>query len=167
MKIFRSRPRFFMRHPPPASTFCRSRQCLFNDSACRRPGQSLLLRESVEENHLLNALHTIEDGEESMDYLYERGKFAGVAARPNLILLDLNMPRKSGMEALRETKSDASLRTIPVVVLMTSKADEDILKTYGLGVNSLIVKPVTFDSLVSPVKEVGEYWFQIVELPSA
>ncbi|HEX8638132.1 MAG TPA: response regulator [Pyrinomonadaceae bacterium] len=130
------------------------------------PDDRLLVREAFEENHLLNPLHTVEDGEELMDYLHKRGKFAATAVRPNLILLDLNMPRKSGMEALREIKSDASLRTIPVIVLTTSKAEEDILKTYGLGVNSFIVKPVTFDSLVDLVKELGKYWFQIVELPN-
>ena len=127
----------------------------------------LLVREAFEENHLLNPLHTVEDGEELMDYLYGRGKFAGIAARPNLILLDLNMPRKSGIEALREIKSDPSLRTIPIVVLTTSRAEEDILKSYELGVNSFIVKPVTFDSLVELVKELGKYWFQIVELPNS
>ena len=129
------------------------------------PDDRLLVREAFEENHLLNPLHTVADGEELMDYLYGRGKFAGVAVRPNLILLDLNMPRKSGIEALREIKADSSLRTIPVIVLTTSKAEEDILKTYELGVNSFIVKPVTFDSLVDLVKELGKYWFQIVELP--
>ena len=131
------------------------------------PDDRLLVREAFEENHLLNPLHTVEDGEELMDYLYRRGKFASVAVRPNLILLDLNMPRKSGMEALREIKADASLRTIPVIVLTTSKAEEDILETYDLGVNSFIVKPVTFDSLVDLVKQLGKYWFQIVELPNA
>lgn len=131
------------------------------------PDDRLLVREAFEENHLLNPLFAVEDGEELMDYLYRRGKFAGVAARPNLILLDLNMPRKSGVEALREIKADPSLRTIPVVVLTTSKAEEDILKTYELGVNSFIVKPVTFDSLVDLVKELGKYWFQIVELPNS
>lgn len=131
------------------------------------PDDRLLVREAFEENHLLNPLHTVGDGEELMDYLYRRGKFAATAVRPNLILLDLNMPRKSGMEALREIKSDASLRTIPVIVLTTSKAEEDILKTYDLGVNSFIVKPVTFDSLVDLVKQLGTYWFQIVELPNS
>ena len=98
--------------------------------------------------------------------MFKRGKYAETAVRPSLILLDLNMPRKSGIEALKEIKSDASLRTIPVIVLTTSKAEEDILRTYDLGVNSFIVKPVTFDSLVELVKELGKYWFQLVELPA-
>jgi CheY-like chemotaxis protein len=131
------------------------------------PDDRLLVKEAFEENHLLNPLHTVEDGEELMDYLYKRGQFAGYATRPSLILLDLNMPRKSGIEALQEIKSDASLRTIPVIVLTTSKAEEDILRTYDLGVNSFIVKPVTFDSLVDLVKELGKYWFQLVELPNS
>ncbi len=131
------------------------------------PDDRLLVREAFEENHLLNPLETVEDGEELMDYLFKRGKFTETAVRPSLILLDLNMPRKSGIEALQEIKSDASLRTIPVIVLTTSKAEEDILRTYDLGVNSFIVKPVTFESLVDLVKELGRYWFQLVELPAS
>lgn len=127
----------------------------------------LLVREAFEENHLLNALDMVEDGEELMDYLRRRGKFAGQAARPGMILLDLNMPRKSGLEALREIKADADLRTIPVIILTTSKAEEDVIRSYELGVNSFIVKPVTFESLVELVKTLGRYWFQMVELPTA
>ncbi|HVE56092.1 MAG TPA: response regulator [Pyrinomonadaceae bacterium] len=126
----------------------------------------LLVREAFEENHLLNIMDTVEDGEELMDYLYRRGKYSE-AARPSMILLDLNMPRKSGLEALREIREDADLRSIPVVVLTTSKAEEDIIRSYELGVNSFIVKPVTFESLVELVKTLGRYWFQIVELPTA
>ena len=126
----------------------------------------LLVHEAFEENHLINVLETVEDGEELLDYLYQRGKFTE-AARPNLILLDLNMPRKSGLEALREIKLDADLRRIPVIVLTTSKAEEDILRSYDLGVNSFIVKPVTFDSLVTLIKALDSYWFQIVQLPTA
>jgi len=127
----------------------------------------LLVQEAFEENHLLNVVDTVEDGEELMDYLYRRGKFTDKAVRPSMILLDLNMPRKSGLEALREIREDADLRSIPVVVLTTSKADEDIIRSYELGVNSFIVKPVTFESLVELVKTLGRYWFQIVELPAA
>ncbi|MEP6901150.1 MAG: response regulator [Actinomycetota bacterium] len=126
----------------------------------------LLVQEAFEENHLLNILETVEDGEELMDYLNRRGKFSETAIRPNMILLDLNMPRKSGLEALREIKANADLCTIPVVVLTTSKAEEDIIRSYQLGVNSFIVKPVTFESLVDLVKTLGRYWLQIVELPS-
>ena len=127
----------------------------------------LLVREAFEENHLLNIMDTVEDGEELMDYLYRRGKFTENAVRPSMILLDLNMPRKSGLEALREIRADADLKSIPVVVLTTSKAEEDIIRSYELGVNSFIVKPVTFESLVELVKTLGRYWFQIVELPAA
>ncbi len=130
------------------------------------PDDRLLVHEAFEENHLLNVLETVEDGEELMDYLHQRGKYSDMGVRPNMILLDLNMPRKSGLEALREIKADALLCSIPVVVLTTSKADEDIIRSYKLGVNSFIVKPVTFESLVELVKNLGTYWFQIVELPN-
>lgn len=130
------------------------------------PDDRLLVREAFEESHLLNVLETVEDGEELMNYLHQKGKYAGKPL-PNLILLDLNMPRKNGMEALEEIKADTHLRRIPVVILTTSKAEEDIIRTYDLGVNSFIVKPVTFESLVELVKELGRYWFQIVELPES
>lgn len=128
------------------------------------PDDRLLVKEAFEENHLLNVLETVDDGEQLMDYLHKRGEYKTKSA-PNLILLDLNMPKKNGTEALKEIKADPKLRRIPIVVLTTSKAEEDIFKTYDLGVNSFIVKPVTFDSLVELVKELGRYWFQIVELP--
>lgn len=129
------------------------------------PDDRLLVREAFEENHLLNVVHTVEDGEELLEYLHKKGKFTKCAVRPNMILLDLNMPRKSGLEALQEIKADPDLRSIPVVVLTTSKAEEDIIRSYDLGVNSFVVKPVTFESLVELVKTLGNYWFQIVELP--
>jgi CheY-like chemotaxis protein len=102
-----------------------------------------------------------------MDYLHRRGKFAppNEAPRPGLILLDLNMPRKDGREALKEIKAEPELRSIPVVVLTTSKAEEDIYRTYDLGVNSFITKPVNFESLVALMRTLGKYWFEIVELP--
>jgi CheY-like chemotaxis protein len=102
-----------------------------------------------------------------MDYLYQRGKYAdlNLAPRPGLILLDLNMPKKDGREALREIKADPQLKHIPVVVLTTSKAEEDIYRSYELGANSYITKPVTFASLVEVMKTLGKYWFEIVELP--
>jgi CheY-like chemotaxis protein len=124
----------------------------------------LLVQEAFEESHLLNMLETVNDGEELLDYLHRRNGFE-TATRPNLILLDLNMPRKSGLEALKEIKAHDDLRQIPVVVLTTSKAEEDIFRAYDFGVNSFIVKPVTFESLVDLVKALGSYWFQIVELP--
>ena len=131
------------------------------------PDDRILAQEAFEESRLMNRLEMVEDGEELMDYLYSRGKYAGEAAkpRPSLILLDLNMPRKDGREALKEIKSCPELRRIPVVVLTTSKAEEDILRTYELGVNSFIVKPVTFDGMVDVLNTLGKYWFEIIELP--
>lgn len=130
------------------------------------PDDRLLLKEAFEENRLMNNLETVEDGEELMDFLHRRGKYENSEITPGLVLLDLNMPRKSGIEALREIKSDEKLRRLPVVILTTSKAEEDIIRSYDLGVNSFIVKPVTFDSLVELVKDLDKYWFQIVELPT-
>ncbi|MGA1130953.1 MAG: response regulator [Prochlorotrichaceae cyanobacterium] len=127
----------------------------------------LLTRDALEENRILNDLYCVEDGEELMDYLYQRGDYSdpNSAPRPTLILLDLNMPRKDGREALEEIKNDPNLRSIPVVVLTTSQAEEDILKTYDLGVSSFITKPVDFQSMVQIMKTLGDYWFQIVQLP--
>jgi len=127
----------------------------------------LLMQEALEENRLANDLHFVVDGEDLMDYLLHRGKYSDPqsAPHPSLILLDLNMPRKDGREALKEIKADPSLRKIPVVVLTTSKAEEDILRTYDLGVSSFIAKPVVFDSMVQIMKMIGTYWFEIVELP--
>ena len=126
-----------------------------------------LAQDALAESRLANDLHTVEDGEELMDYLLRRGKYAALAdsPRPGLILLDLNMPKKDGREALREIKADPSLRQIPVVVLTTSKAEEDIYRTYDLGANSFITKPVMFESFVRVMKDLGTYWFEIVELP--
>ena len=126
-----------------------------------------MIKEAFEENRLANELKFVCDGEELMDYLLRRGKFSDMklSPKPGLILLDLNMPKKDGREALREIKSNSELRGIPVVVLTTSKAQEDVYRTYDLGVNSFITKPVTFASLVSITKDLGRYWFEIVELP--
>ncbi len=131
------------------------------------PDDRLLTEEAFSEALLANDLRFVEDGEELMDYLYRRGKYADVSnsPHPGLILLDLNMPRKDGREALEEIKADPNLRRIPIVVLTTSKAEEDILRTYDLGVSGFITKPVQFESLVEVVKVLGKYWFEIVELP--
>lgn len=130
------------------------------------PDDRLLTKEALEENRLANDIKFVEDGEELMDYLTQRGNFNPEnAPRPGLILLDLNMPRKDGREALKEIKENSALKSIPVVVLTTSKAEEDIVKTYGLGVNSFISKPVTFDGLVEVTRQIGRYWFEIVKLP--
>ncbi|HUI90709.1 MAG TPA: response regulator [Chitinivibrionales bacterium] len=127
----------------------------------------LMAKEAFTEVKLINFFHTVENGEELMDYLHRRGKYADPAAspRPGLILLDLNMPKKDGRQALKEIKADPLLRSIPIVVLTTSKAEEDILRSYDLGVNSFIVKPVSFAGLVDIMKTLTKYWFEIVELP--
>lgn len=131
------------------------------------PDDRQLTREAFEENHLANDLRFVEDGEELLDYLHQRGKYAaeGAAPTPGLILLDLNMPRKDGREALQEIKAHPRLRTIRVVVMTTSKAEEDVLRSYDLSAASYITKPVTFERLVEVVRTLGKYWLEIVELP--
>lgn len=126
-----------------------------------------LTKEALEEGRLMNTIRFVEHGEELLDYLKRTGRYAppADAPRPGLILLDLNMPRKDGRVVLKEIKSDPDLRTIPVVVLTTSKADEDVYRSYDLGVNSYIVKPVTFEALVDILQTLEKYWFEIVELP--
>jgi CheY-like chemotaxis protein len=133
------------------------------------PDDRDLTRDALKECRLANDVHFVHDGEELMDYLNRKGAYEQLAGTPlpGLILLDLNMPRKDGREALKEIKADPVLRRIPIVVLTTSKAEEDILRTYDLGVNSYVTKPVTFDSLVDTIKILGRYWFEIVELPVA
>lgn len=127
----------------------------------------MLTCEALAESRLGNDLRFVEDGEELLDYLRRRGRYSDpdAAPRPGLILLDLNMPKKDGRQALQEIKADPELRRIPIVVLTTSRAEEDILRTYDLGANSFIPKPVTFDGLVSLVRGLGEYWLSIVTLP--
>jgi CheY-like chemotaxis protein len=127
----------------------------------------MLAADALEESRVVNDLRFVEDGEELLDYLYHRGQYAapGSSPTPGLILLDLNMPRKDGREALREIKADPDLRRVPVVVLTTSKAEEDIYRTYDLGANSFITKPVSFDGLVAVMRDIGRYWIEIVELP--
>ena len=127
----------------------------------------LLTRKALKESRLINTLFRVKDGEELLDYLNNRGAYEDKRAyeRPGVILLDLNMPRKDGREALKDIKSDPKLRDIPVVVFTTSKAEEDIFRTYELGVNSFITKPVTFDNLITVMRTLGDYWFDIVTLP--
>lgn len=131
------------------------------------PDDRQLTEDAFSENRLANQLHCVEDGEELLNYLHRRGKYEALRQEslPGLILLDLNMPRKDGREALKEIKADPSLRRIPIVVLTTSKAEEDIVRSYDLGVNSYVTKPVTFKSLVELIKVLGRYWFEVVELP--
>ena len=127
-----------------------------------------LTKEALQDGRLVNELQFVEDGQELLDYLKHAGKYATLKpARPGLILLDLNMPRKDGRTALAEIKADRMLRQIPVVILTTSKADEDIYRSYDLGVNSYIVKPVTFEALVDVLQTLEKYWFEIVALPQS
>jgi CheY-like chemotaxis protein len=127
----------------------------------------MLACDALAESRLSNDITCVTDGEDLMDYLHRRGKYAppAEAPRPGLILLDLNMPKKDGREALREIKSDPQLRQISVVVLTTSKAEEDIYSSYDSGASSFISKPVTFEGLVDVMKGLGKYWFEIVDLP--
>ncbi|MBU0485610.1 MAG: response regulator [Proteobacteria bacterium] len=127
----------------------------------------LMAQEALEEARLSNVIRFVEDGEELMDFLNHKGKYTDKEKnpRPGLILLDLNMPRKSGREALEEIKGDPKLRSIPIVVMTTSKAEEDIVRSYDLGVNSFITKPVSFVGLVDVMQALAKYWFEIVELP--
>ena len=128
----------------------------------------MLTQKALKESKLLNTLVRVRDGEELLEYLTQTGDYAGQAVeRPGVILLDLNMPRKDGREALKEIKSNPELNDIPVVVFTTSKAEEDIYKSYKLGVNSFITKPVTFENLIAVMTSLGKYWFEIVELPSS
>lgn len=128
----------------------------------------MMIREALVESLVANDIREVADGEELLDYLHRRGKYADAAESPTpgLVLLDLNMPRKDGREALREIKTDPTLRRLPVIVLTTSKAEEDIYRTYDLGVSSFITKPVSFSALVDIMKTIGKYWFEIVELPA-
>jgi len=127
----------------------------------------MLIGDAMQESRLANHLQFVHDGEELMEYLRHVGRYTNrdESPRPGLILLDLNMPRKDGREALKEIKADPCLHKIPVVVLTTSQAEEDICRSYDLGVNSYITKPVTFASMVEVMKALGKYWFEIVELP--
>mgnify|MGYP001565899855 FL=1 len=128
----------------------------------------MLTQQALEDAHVSNNIRFVEDGEQLLDYLYQRGEYAGEtgkAPRPGLILLDLNMPKMDGREALKLIKEDPTLCDIPVVVLSTSRLEQDIVRSYQLGVNSFISKPVTFTGLVDAMNVLGRYWLEIVELP--
>lgn len=129
------------------------------------PGDSRLAIEALKESKLRNSLHIVVDGMEAMDFLYKRGKHTQ-APRPDLILLDLNLPKKDGREVLAEIKSDPDLKRIPVVILTISKAEEDILKTYNLHANCFITKPLDLNQFVTVVKSIEDFWLTIVKLPS-
>ena len=127
----------------------------------------MMIKDAFEESKLKNPVDFVEDGVQLMEYLRREGKWEHLkdTPYPGFILLDLNMPRKDGRTALKEIKESAEMHRIPIVILTTSKAEEDIVKTYNLGVNSFICKPVSFDKLVEIVKTVGHYWIEIVALP--
>lgn len=127
----------------------------------------LLAQDAMHESRVLNELHFVEDGVQLLSYLRGDGEFSNrtLYPMPGLILLDLNMPKKDGREALGEIKADPRLRRIPVVILTTSKAEEDMVKGYDLGAASYITKPVTFDALVELMRSLGKYWVEFVELP--
>lgn len=129
------------------------------------PTDVLLAKEALEYSNVVNNLHTVPDGVEAMAFLRREGKYQD-APRPGLILLDLNLPRKDGREVLAETKSDEKLKRIPVVVLTTSKSEVDVLKAYGLHANCYIVKPVDFEKFAEVVKNIENFWFSVVTLPS-
>lgn len=131
------------------------------------PDDRLLIRDALNEALTHSDLRFVEDGEQLLNYLHYRGRYSDplAAPRPGLILLDLNMPRKDGREALKEIKTDPGLRCIPVVILTTSKAEEDIIRSYDLGVSGYVTKPVRFDHLVEVMKVLGTYWFETVEPP--
>ena len=129
------------------------------------PGDVLLIREAFEFNKVHNNLNVVSDGEQALSYLRREGEWAE-ALRPDLVLLDLNLPRKDGREVLAEAKGDPALRTIPIVVLTTSEAEEDVLKSYELHANAYVTKPVDFERFVSIVRQIDDFFVSVVRLPS-
>ena len=129
------------------------------------PADVLITREAFKEFKILNTLHVAEDGVEAMAFLHREGKYAS-APRPDLILLDLNLPRKNGREVLAEIKADDQLKSIPVVILTTSHSEKDVMQAYGQHANSYVVKPVGFENFVEAMKSLHQFWFSIVTLPS-
>jgi CheY-like chemotaxis protein len=130
------------------------------------PGDELITREAFEHNKLSNRLHVAHDGEEGLNYLYRRGEYQD-APRPDLILLDLNLPKYDGRQLLEKIKSDPDLSRIPVVVLTTSSAEEDILRSYQLHANAYVTKPVDLDQFISAVRQIDEFFLQVVRLPQS
>jgi len=128
------------------------------------PGDARLAREGLSECKIANNLHLVDDGVKAMAFLRRQGEYAK-APRPDLILLDLNLPRKDGREVLREIKEDESLKVIPVVILTTSKAEEDIIKTYALHANCYVTKPLGLPQFLEVVRSIEDFWFSIVKLP--
>jgi CheY-like chemotaxis protein len=128
------------------------------------PGDVVLIREAFEHNKVYNSLNVVADGEQALRYVRAEGEFAD-APRPDLILLDLNLPRRDGREVLAEIKGDPELRTIPVVILTTSEAEEDIVRSYDLHANAYVTKPVDFDRFVEVVRQIDDFWVSVVKLP--
>ncbi len=128
------------------------------------PGDELITREAFEHNKINNTLHVARDGAEGLDFLYRRGRFTD-APRPDLVLLDLNLPKYDGRELLRRIKSDPDLKHIPVVVLTTSSAEEDIVRSYQLHANAYVTKPVDLDQFMNAVRQIDEFFVQVVRLP--
>ena len=128
------------------------------------PGDVRLTHEALKDGKILNKLHVIKDGVEAMAFLRQEGKYAN-AIRPDLILLDLNLPKKDGREVLAEIKSDSYLKRIPVVILTVSKLEEDIIKTYDLHANYYITKPIDLDRFIAVVRAIEDFWLAIVRLP--
>ncbi|MCC5033631.1 MULTISPECIES: response regulator [Streptomyces] len=128
------------------------------------PGDVLMTREAFEDK-IGNTLHVVQDGEEALDFLYQRGAHAG-APRPDLVLLDLNLPKYDGRQVLEQIKSDSELSTIPVVVLTTSAAEEDILRSYKLHANAYVTKPVDLDAFISAIRQIDEFFLTVVRLPN-
>ncbi|MBB5428964.1 CheY-like chemotaxis protein [Paraburkholderia atlantica] len=130
------------------------------------PTDVLMTREALEDQEVLNPLHVVQDGAEAMDFLHRSGRHHD-APRPGLIILDLNLPKKSGREVLEELKADPDLLSIPVIVLTTSRSEEDVAKTYGLHANCCVTKPVDFTMFVDVLRRINDFWFSVVTLPPA
>jgi two-component system, chemotaxis family, response regulator Rcp1 len=128
------------------------------------PGDERLTREALREGKVYHNLHWVKDGVEAMAFLRRQGKYANVA-RPDIVLLDLNLPKKDGREVLEEIKTDEDLKRIPVVVLTTSKAEEDVLRTYNLHANCFVTKPVDLEKFIVVVKSIDVFWLTVVTLP--
>lgn len=129
------------------------------------PGDARLCEEALKESKVLNNLHIVKDGQEALDYVFKKNQYEN-AVTPDLIILDLNLPRVDGKEVLANIKNDENTKTIPVVILTSSKAEEDIVKTYELHANSYITKPLDFDQFIEIVKQINQFWFGIVKLPT-
>ncbi|KOU03189.1 chemotaxis protein CheY [Streptomyces sp. MMG1522] len=128
------------------------------------PGDELMTREAFEDNKIRNTLHVVRDGQEALDFLYRRGEY-GDAPRPDLVLLDLNLPKYDGRQVLEQIKGDPELSLIPVVVLTTSSAEEDILRSYKLHANAYVTKPVDLDQFIAAVRQIDEFFVTVVRLP--